>query len=240
MIKLFLGNIGSGKTACAVREMCRNQRITYSNIETKTIKNNILFSPDMIFKKDVIGRKKTGEKIIKLSLNEEFWQSKNNVNVIIDEAHEILNSRNAFSVKTRIILQFISMLRRVVGSKDDEYGSLIVISQLSRRLDVVLRDMSTEISYFICKFVSRCSKCGFHVSQTNENPEIVYLCPRCKKSLKRCNFVIEVYKFAKIEAFEAWKEAGMKRYYRHYEIYDIENYFPKYNTYQWGNILSKV
>ena len=65
MITIILGNVGSGKTALAVREMAMNlnDRKTYSNIQTK-LKNQIDISPDMIIQKEIVDYKtnrKSGE-----------------------------------------------------------------------------------------------------------------------------------------------------------------------------------
>ena len=72
----------------------------YSNIITK-IKSNIQISPEMIIKKDLVDyktRKTTGKKeaIYKHSLNVEYWKSiKDPINVVLDEAHSILNARRS-------------------------------------------------------------------------------------------------------------------------------------------------
>ena len=59
MIKLILGNVGSGKTALAVRDMYHNrlQRTTYSNIKTP-LKNVKEINPKMIIKQEIVDYKK--------------------------------------------------------------------------------------------------------------------------------------------------------------------------------------
>ena len=57
MISLSLGNIGSGKTACVVRDLKLNpsERMTFSNIRTKGINlqtiNDVLYHQEEFFKK---------------------------------------------------------------------------------------------------------------------------------------------------------------------------------------------
>ena len=110
MIRIILGNVGSGKTAVAVREMCINptKRKTYSNIQT-SLDNQIDISPEMIIKREIVDykkNKKTGEKepVYKYALNIEYWKSITEpCDVILDEAHTILNSRKSQS-KTNIVV----------------------------------------------------------------------------------------------------------------------------------------
>ena len=77
MIKIYLGNVGSGKTACYVRELFLNKahRNTYSNIKTKKLKNNNIITSDMLVKKDIKTFKmnrKTGEQepVYEIKFNE--------------------------------------------------------------------------------------------------------------------------------------------------------------------------
>ena len=129
MIKLILGNLGSGKTAFAVREMALNlnDRKTYSNVQTK-LKNQVDISPDMIIKREIVDYKqnrKTEEKepIYKSTLNMEYWKGiKEPINVLLDEAHTLLNARRAMSKTNIIVSDWISLLRRVLGSTDAGFG----------------------------------------------------------------------------------------------------------------------
>ena len=241
MIKLFLGNIGSGKTLSAVIEITKSNKTTYSNIITKSVKNNVVISPDMIYNKEIIGKKKTGEIIYNLSLNEDFWRKKGNINVVLDEAHSLLNARNSNSKPTRIMLEFLALLRRILGSNSDEYGTLILITQLDRRLDVVARDLATQVRYHICHYRKVCKKCGFYMDENNEMPELIIECPVCNnKFLKKENFKIEIYLFNNIENYQAWKYFGKETFYRNYYLTNVEKFFDKYDTFQWDNLMLKI
>ena len=245
MIKILLGNIGSGKTACTVRELMLNKsnRITFSNIKTKGIKNNVLISSDMIIKKEIIKTKQSGQVIYKLRLNVDFWKKVikkyKSINVIIDEAHTILNARRAMSDVNKIMTDFMSLLRRIIGSSESGYGELVLISQLERRIDIVAKEMSTNVRYHLCHYKKTCKICFSTWNETNEIPEPLFNCPKCGSwQLIKHSHVIEVWHFKNVDFFVLWKYYRKKTYHQHYLINDIENYFHAYNTLQWENLIS--
>jgi len=241
MIQIILGNIGSGKTATVVREIVKNdtQKFTFSNIITKKIKNNIVIKKDMIIKKEYNDSKKKDE----LSLNSEFWKNVQKkygaINVIIDEAHTVLNPRRAMSKTNIIMADFLALLRRVVGSCDSGYGTLTLITQLERRLDPIAREMSTNVRFCVCHYTKHCKKCGYKWKENNEISEPIYRCPKCNNIyINKINHIIETWHFNSFQNYELWKEFGKKTYHKHYYINDIEQYFSYYNTLQWENLIS--
>lgn len=247
MIRIMLGNVGSGKTVGMVREMYldRTQRMTYSNIKTR-IKNQINLDPSMIIMKDLVDtktNKKTGQTtpVYELKLNIDFWKEKQGaINVILDEAHSIVNARRAMSKTNIIITDWLALIRRVLGSKDSSHGELTFITQLPNRLDVIARDMATQVRYHICHYLKRCEKCGCVWSEHSEMPERLWICPQCTHyKIKKFNHQIEVFKFANMKSFEIWNEMKMITYYERYFINDIEKYFPLYNTMQWDNLFGE-
>lgn len=246
MIKIILGNVGSGKTAFAVREMYLNQlkRKTYSNIIT-TVKNQVDINASMILKREVTGYKKsnaTGEKeeVYKDSLNVEYWKNiKEPINVVLDEAHSILNSRRSMSKTNIIITDWLSLIRRVLGSSDSGSGELIFITQLAKRLDVIARDMATNVIYTICHFVKTCKKCGVAWQENSEMPEQLTECIACSNyNIKKHSHTLEVWHFPNMDLYSMWKDWGEKTFYKHYYVRDIEKYFPLYDTLQWDNLFN--
>ncbi|KKL45555.1 hypothetical protein LCGC14_2354440 [marine sediment metagenome] len=246
MITIILGNVGSGKTALAVREMAMNlnDRKTYSNIQTK-LPNQINISPDMIIHKEIKDykvNKKTGESepVYEFNLNVKFWKSiKEPINIILDEAHTILNSRRS-STKTNIIVtDWLSLIRRVLGSTDAGFGELTFITQLIGRIDLIARDMATNIIYCICHFAKTCENCGATWRENSEMPEGFIICPICHTNkIQKHSHRIEVWHFPNMKMYVAWHEFGQKTYYKRYYVNDIETYFPLYNTLQWDNMFS--
>lgn len=245
MIKILLGSVGSGKTACMVREMYLNNshRLTYTNIKTKKIKNCKLISPDMIINNEIVDYKKkkdgSSEPVYKKTLNAQYWKNINEpINVVIDEAHSIINARRAMSKTNEIVNQWLALIRRVLGSSESGYGELTFITQLWNRLDIIAREMATQVRYHICHFQKTCKKCRASWSEHSEQPENLYQCPLCASfSIRKHNHQIEVYHFKNMEYFLAWKEYKQQSYYKHYVITDIEKYFPLYNTLQWDNLF---
>jgi predicted Zn-ribbon and HTH transcriptional regulator len=251
MIIIFLGNVGSGKTANCVREIMNDpdpERVTYSNIITKKVKNNIPINASMIIKKEQVGQKKNGEPIYKYEFNKEFWQDavlKNpKINVIIDEAHTVLSARRAMSKSTQCMLDFLALIRRIVGQDPSGQGRLILISQLERRIDVIAKEMCNQVRFHICHYIKTCNKCGFSFRENNEVSELALQCPRCKHYyLRKHSFTIEVMHFPSMDLFIRWKYMGANKRQcvsRHYQINDIENYFKNYNTLQWDNLLTDL
>ena len=245
MICIYLGNVGSGKTVSAVREMYKNDHIkTYSNIITK-LKNQKNLDYSMLIEKQITGekRKKDGsiEEIYKLTINKKFWYDvKKPINVIIDEAHTILNSRRSFTKVNVLITEWLSLIRKILGDKE-ETGSLIFITQLPNRLDVIARDMATLVKYHICYFTKICSKCGSIYNENSETPSKISHCLKCGHyKLTKHNHKIMVYEFANMEDMDLWKKTGSKSYFNHYFINDIEKYFHLYDTLQWDNMFSEL
>ena len=246
MIKIYLGNVGSGKTVSAVREMYinENRRKTYSNIVT-TLKNQVNINPTMIIKQEIIDykKKRTGEiePVYKHSLNIEFWKKiKEPINVILDEAHSIINARRAMTKINVIVTDWIALIRRVLGQTESDSGELIFISQLERRLDPIARDMATQIRYHMMHYLKTCQGCFISWQEHSEMPETLTVCPKCRGfELIKSNYTVEVWHFTSIQMFQFWKDYGQQCFYKHYFIRYISKYFQYYSTMQWDNLFSE-
>ena len=235
MIRISLGNVGSGKTASEVRELFfdRSKRMTYTNIET-SLKNCITLKPEMI-----IIKKPVGKKII-YDVNVEFWKNaKKPINVVIDEAHNIIDSRNSMSRLNRAVTAWQSAIRRVLGESEGDYGELVYITQLLDSVDVRTRDLCTQFRYHICHYMKTCEKCSYIWKENSEMPEKRKSCQYCGNfQLKKSNFTIEILRFSSQDEFNAWKIDRQKTYYARYYVSDIEKYFNLYDTLQWTNLFS--
>lgn len=248
MIKIILGNLGSGKTAFAVREMALNlsNRKTYSNVKTD-LKNQVDISPDMIIHKEIVDyktNKKTEEQepVYKFTLNVEYWKKiKEPINVVLDEAHTILNSRRAMSKVNIIVSDWLALLRRVLGATEAGFGEITFISQLANRIDVIARDMATNIVYTICHYLKTCKKCETTWQENSEMPEGYIICPVCESSeIMKHTHKLECWHFANMPLFQVWHSFGQNTFYKHYYINDIEDYFHLYNTLQWDNMFASM
>jgi len=247
MIRISAGNLGSGKTLSEVREIIKNRyhRNTYTNIEIKGIKNAKLLKSDMIIKKEIVNyhknkKSKELEPVYKYSLNIDFWKKINEpVNVVLDEAHSILNSRRGMSKLNIILTEWLSMLRRILGENSSGYGELVLITQLPYRLDGIARDMATQVRHHICHYMKICSECNLEWLENTEMPETVSNCMKCGSyKLTKTNHSIEVIKFKNISDYEQWKVLKEKTYYSRYLIKNASKFFINYNSYQWDNMFS--
>ena len=246
LIQILLGNIGSGKSAVCVREILNHPENTYiSNIKTPKLKNNIMLDRSMIVKEIPTGRISKGQEVMKYTVNREYWEEIKKkhpaIHVIIDEAHTIMNSRRSMSKLNIVVSEWLALLRRVVGQDSNGQGSLTLISQLDYRVDIIARDMATNVRYHVCHYQKTCLKCGVTWQENNEMPEPQYVCPRCgSHKVKRHTFVIEKWSFQGMNQFMMFKYRGQKTYYEHFLIHDIEQSFPMYDTLQWDNLISEV
>jgi len=245
MISIVLGNVGSGKTASAVRFMRANPHKTFiTNIDTKgkEFSHVIKLKAENIIKKEIISTKKDGTHNYKLKLNIEFWKELikkyDSVSVLIDESHIFFNPRRSMSSLNIVMSDFLALLRRVLGSADGS-GQLILITQLSRRLDIIAKEMATDVSYCVHHFKMNCNKCGAYWYETNETADKMYNCPRCNSyNLKISDSIIETYKFTNIDGFEAWFNHKAKTYYKRFMITDIHEIFGNYETLQFNDLFS--
>lgn len=246
IITLILGNVGSGKTASMVRMMKKNQHknfITNINVKGKDFKHCIKLKAEMILKRTYIRTKTTGEDVHKLELNTEFWKELilkyKTMNVVIDEAHQFFNPRRSMSKINIIMTDFLSLLRRVLGSVDGN-GTLYLVTQLSRRLDIISKEMSTDIQFCIHHYIKQCGKCGLKWSENNESSIKFEDCPKCKSHrVKKIKSQIEVFKFQNIEKFMDYYNFHNKTYYARYYINDIHKIFNNYDTLQFDDLLSQ-
>ncbi len=219
------------------------QRTTYSNIKTTKIKSNKVISPEMIIKKELLRVKRDGTEVFKKTLNVKYWQKitkkEGSINVILDEAHTLINSRRAMSDTAKVLTDFLALLRRVLGADSRGEGKLILISQLERRLDPIAKEMANLVKYHVCHYTKICPTCGLKFIENNEIPDPIYRCPKCGGyGLERKDFKVEVYEFKNMELYSSWFYGGMKTYFKRYIIADIEKVFSHYNTLQWDNLIT--
>jgi len=249
MIRLMLGKMGSGKTACMVREMIKSEddKTTFSNIILKKVKKEtvVQINRDMIFKEIVVKVRPKSDDITKMALNADYWKDTkikypDGINVVLDEAHTLMDSRRSMSTTSVIMNDFMALLRRILGDSGEGYGELVLITQLGRRLDVNARDLSTSIHYHLCHYKRTCEKCNYNFWETNEVYQKPKLCPRCGwRKMIKSNFIIEKWEFDSMDNCDLWVEHKIKAYQKHYYITDIEKYFPHYDTFQWENLISE-
>ena len=108
----------------------KSRRPKFSNIETPKIPNNTTITPQMLLKREtiVVGKK---EKSV-LKCNIEYWleQRKKHkaFDIIIDEAHTMFNARRSMSKVNEAMTDFLSLIRRMIGSNDSGSGDLILIT----------------------------------------------------------------------------------------------------------------
>jgi len=241
MISIFLGNVGSGKTASAVYDLLTNNcdDNVFTNIELNTKIPHVKdLKPEMIFKLEWDEKK---QKDMPVSVNKDFWRNLDgSTSVILDEVHTLLNARKPGAKVNIIMTDWLALIRRVLGSVESGEGHLVMISQIQRRIDVIAREMANVVKYHTCHYTKTCPRCRYSWPESSATPEPVWKCPLCgSKGIKKHHHIVEVHCFTNISDFNLWDAMGFKTWYDQYYIMDIENVFNMYNTKSWDNLLSE-
>jgi DNA-directed RNA polymerase subunit RPC12/RpoP len=251
MIRIFLGNVGSGKSLSCIREMVMEPDETYfSNIKTKSkgvaaIKSNHIISREMLIKKDVKIIKKNGEVTYNLSFNKEQWvehkEKYGKFNIVLDEFHTLMSARGFSTKQNRIMGDFLALIRKICSDSTGD-STLTLISQLDNRIDVIARDMATEVRYHICLYDKICTKCGAYWTEHSELAPFQKhkKCPNCSsKMLRKSNFRLIVHYFDSMASYKDWKYIGIDSKIQTKIIEGISEYFGYYDTYQMDDLVSE-
>lgn len=236
MIKIYLGKLGSGKTASCVREIIKDVtgRKTYSNIKLKGFSDRYVnIKPEYVIKK--ISEEKNK---IKLELNKEYWmRQKKPLNIVWDEIHLTANSRASASRVNMVISKFIAMGRRITGFDEKGYGFLIFVAQNERTIDVNIRELTNEVYYHIGHWILSCKSCNSNIALNSEMP-YYNRCPLCSSfDIFRHSFYVERLMFDKWVKFYEWSlNKRNKTYFGRVIISDIKDYFKFYDTMQMEDI----
>ena len=233
MIKIFLGNLGSGKSLCAVRDIVNDDsgRVTFTNIMMKPAKNIMQIKPE-----NVITRNED-----KLELNTEYWsKQKKPLNIVWDEIHLTANARSSMSKVNMVFSKFLAMARRITGFDDRGYGHFIFIAQTERTIDINIKELASEIRYFKSHWFIVCEECESKVHATSEMEQIERCIVCGSWKIKREGLNIEVRHFANWFDYLYFIDRRKGKFHtRHYMVNDAENYFKYYDTLQMEDIWQK-
>jgi len=256
MIRIFLGNVGSGKTISAVRELVDCEANEYalpifSNIITKTkgvykLTKNIQINREMLIKKVPSKVNKDGEVTeYKTKFNVDFWieqrEKYGGFNVVLDEAHTLMDARRFMSKQNKIMNDFLALIRKVCNNPNSD-STLTLISQLDGRIDINARELCTEVRYHICLYDKRCMKCGAYWTEHSDLPDFQKhkCCPHCGSySLKKFDSRLIVHFFGSVKSYELWYYQRSVQPIQTIKINNIEKYFPYYDTFQMSNLISE-
>jgi len=255
MIRIFLGNVGSGNTISAVREIFDaqdnpNALPIFSNIVTKTkgkyaLKKNTCITREMIVEKTLVKTTKPGEEVFKLKFNKEFWLEQKDkyvgFNGGLDEFLTLMDSRRFMSKQSRVLNDMLSLIRKICNNPNSD-STLTIISQLVGRIDVNARELATEIRYHIGLWDKKCLKCGAYWTEHSDLPDFQKHrnCPNCGSyQLEKFDSRIIVHFFANVREFELWYYQRSPTILQTIRINNIEKYFPYYDTFQLTNLISE-
>jgi hypothetical protein len=197
----------------------------------------------MLITKELVSTKKNGEKVYKKKFNKKFWKETQEkytcINIVLDEVHQFLNPRRGMSADAIIMTDFLSMIRRMLGSTPAGSGTLTMITQLPRRIDGIAREMATQIRHCRSHYTKECTLCKANWPEHSDLPEPAETCRNCgSDTLFKHTIQVEVWHFATIHKYEAWYEFGEDTHHMHYLVGDVADYFKFYNTLQWDAMFS--
>jgi hypothetical protein len=247
MIRISVGNPGSGKTASEVWEMAvnRTRRAVYTNIAVRGLKHVKLLERSMIFSKIPVRTVKhkggDSEMVYDYKLNVDYWRkAPKPLSIVIDEAHTLLDSRRSMGKLAGVLTDWLALIRRVLGTSEGGTGELVLVSQLSRRIDVIAREMATQIRHHRCHYLKRCSDCGQTWPEHSDIPEPLWACAACGSGrVKKFRHWIEIWCFKSMEDYDIWRSTGKRTFYRHFHNEGIERVFGYYDTLQWDELISE-
>ena len=257
------GKPGSGKTLWTVRKMVTSPGTPkLSNIITKGLSHVKRLELANFIDRKQIGQMKTGKPIYEIKFNAPFWKAlKRPVDVILDEAHSIVDSRSCTTKQNKIIAgEFVALIRKLLGSAKGQ-GNLYILSQEPRKVDVRIRRDMQRFQYHVgyCKAV--CTRClkelsvlsqsrkfniqkalvkmGAMKDESSEDPEPMETCAYCNgHDIHRFDHYMEVARFTSEDAMIEWLYTRDQRIpYHHEMIGNLDKYFDFYDTYQIDNLF---
>lgn len=245
-IKLYMGYLGSGKTLSCIREMAFSPMPTYTNVKTKNGLKTFLLNKDSIILNKVVGQKNkrdgTTEDVIETEVNFDFWEKAKKkhqfgFNIVIDEAHSIIDARTSMSKQNRIAKKWASSLRKII-SCDKGSGDVILISQLPRGIDVWAKELCNQYRWHEYVSHRQCNNCKERYVFNSSSEEPQERCPNCDygNNTELASKLIS-YRFKTIEDVEAFIYYNAKTYY-YAEVINNPNYFYRYyDTFQIENLF---
>ena len=148
MIIAIIGNVGSGKSVSATKKIVDSNSYCFVNFAVNK-PNVIRLKKEDIVKEEVVGMTKAGKPIKELKVNWDFWNEalKNygEYHLVLDEVHNIINSRRAMSTWNTLCGQWISQIRKLIGTSERTH--IYLITQRINRIDVAFRDLLHYIIY---------------------------------------------------------------------------------------------
>lgn len=150
MIIVLVGGIGSGKTISAVREIIKSKNYPITNFKLKKYKYHRLKYTDIITEtiKTGLDDKQRKIKVVNWAFWDNIRKKHSNFSIYLDEAHNIINSRNSMSKDNILLSKWVSQIRKVLS--DSPYNHLYVVTQHSRKIDINFRDLTQIVISCSC------------------------------------------------------------------------------------------
>jgi len=232
MLIAFVGGVGSGKTLSSAREVINNKKTAYCNFSVLSPYFKALKVSDLLLEEDD-GRKST------FKVNWEFWENiKGDIDIYIDEVHNLYSSRRSMSHENVMMSQLVSQSRKLLGDKSN--SNLVVISQKINKIDKDLRDLLHVIKHHDSFYQMDVEGRWVTIEKNkyiNNYKDIYKLKSTPTEVYEKGKLVVKdlpalwirVHEFDGLnclENYDSWIYDGKKSYNKKY--YFLANYFYKY------------
>lgn len=226
----------------AVRDILSTQRPVYTNIILKGRHKHVhtIHNSDVV-NEVIISYKKDGTPVTRKELNVAFWESVDKpCDIVYDEAHSIINSRNTMSRQNQVWMQWVKLIRKMIGGSAGHYGEFIWIAQLPRNIDIDVREMTPMYCYHVMWSTMVCRKCGYRLRRNSEMTSRQYKsCLKCGHYLfDETDHVVRQWEIRGYDNAVTFQEMSMKMKlrYPHRCVKDIAEYFGCYDTMQYEDL----
>lgn len=150
MIRIFVGNIGSGKSLSAIRVMKLRNQHTFCNQGLKFDKAHRMKVTDIV--EQVIDEPEEGSKAkakTRLEVNWKFWVEQTtkykHYDIFLDEIASFMGARNSMTGFSKKAMEWIAQIRKILG--ESELNDIILVSQKLDGIDITIRDFAHEITH---------------------------------------------------------------------------------------------
>lgn len=219
MIRLILGQPGSGKTVSAVKRVVDAKELTYTNFRVRA-PGTIRIRLDMVIREEPNENPKL--RPVRL-VNWDHWRGAilehGGFHIFIDELHNIMHARLSMTKQNVLMSQWVAQIRKVTG--ENERFDFVCISQELERVDVAVRDLTHEIVH--CQ-----KRVDGHVADT-----IAY--ERGRKVTKKIplTWVMQTYftGLGCVRRYQDFRDLGHRTWSRR-TVFLANHYFQYYDSYE--------
>ena len=144
------------------------------------------------------------------------------------------------SKQNRVWMQWVKLIRKMIGGSAGQYGEFLWIAQLPRNIDIDVREMTHLYCYHVMWSTLTCKRCGYKLRKNSEQTSRIYKhCRKCHHhQFDETNHVIRQWEIKGYPQAVWFQELPMyqKLKLKHKCIKNIYKYFGEYDTLQYEDL----